>query len=366
MRTIRIGHRLLIKGELSKPYLIAEAGVNHEGSVEKAKLMIEQAAQAGADAIKFQTYKAEKLASRFSPAYWDTSKEPIRTQYELFKKHDQFGRNEFVTLAEYAHSCGIDFLSTPFDFEAVDLLEDLVPAYKVASADITNYPLLRYIASKGKPILLSTGASTISEIYQALDVITEEGNDQVAVLHCVLNYPTSVENANLGMIWHMSRVFPDYVVGYSDHTTPEFSTDILLISWLLGAQVIEKHFTFDKSLPGNDHYHAFDEADFRAFQNRLEFALSVMGNFKKGYLPEEEASRLNARRSLVAARAIKKGKRLRRQDIAIKRPGTGIPPLLLEYVVGAEALRDIKEDEVIGFDAIRFASPKGRGSEYVG
>jgi N-acetylneuraminate synthase len=361
MRTLTIGKRTISRGQFEKPYLVAEAGVNHEGDLDKARLMIQQAAHAGADAVKFQTYKAEKLASKHSPAYWDTTKEPTRTQYELFKKHDQFWRDEFETLADCATECGIDFLSTPFDFEAVDLLEDLVPAYKVASADITNYPLLRHIASKGKPIFLSTGGATISEIYQALEVINQVGNSQVAILHCILNYPTPLENANIGMIHHMMEVFPDYVIGYSDHTLPEVSKEILIVAWLLGAQIIEKHFTFDKSLPGNDHYHAFDEADLKAFVERLALTLTAMGSFKKDYLPEEEKSRLNARRSLVAVRSISKGEKFARRDIAIKRPGTGIPPALLDAVVGSEALRDIAEDEVITYDAIRFLAPRDRG-----
>jgi len=354
MKQIKLGKHIIGSETFSKPYIIAEAGVNHEGDIEKAKLMIKQAANAGADAIKFQTYKAKSLTSKYAPAYWDTTKETTQSQYELFKKYDRFWREEFETLANYAATFGLDFLSTPFDFEAVDILEDLVPAYKVASADITNYPLLKYIASKGKPILLSTGASTISEIYRALEVITEQGNGQVVLLHCVLNYPTPPENANLGMIWHMQRVFPDYIIGYSDHTLPKYSKELLLVAWLLGAQVIEKHFTFDKSLPGNDHYHAFDVEDLKEFVERVNLVLQAMGSFKKHYSPQEEKARLYARRSLVATRLIKRGKRLREGDIAIKRPGTGIPPELLDQVVGATALRDIHPDEVITFDAIRF------------
>ena len=360
MRQVKLGKRIIGGEKPSKPYIIAEAGVNHEGDIEKAKLMIKQAASAGADAIKFQTYKAESLASKYAPAYWDTTKETAQNQYRLFKKYDRFWREEFETLANYAAKFGLDFLSTPFNFEAVDILEDLVPAYKVASADITNYPLLKYIASKGKPILLSTGASTISEIYRALEVITEQGNDQVVLLHCVLNYPTPLENANLGMIWHMKRVFPDYVIGYSDHTLPKYSKELLLVAWLLGAQVIEKHFTFDKTLPGNDHYHAFDENDLRAFTKRVDFILRAMGSFRKSYLPEEEKSRLNARRSLVAKRPIKKGTKITAEDIEIKRPGTGIPPALLDYVIGGTALRDIDEDEVLEFDAVRFSISKNQ------
>jgi N-acetylneuraminate synthase len=158
------------------------------------------------------------------------------------------------------------------------------------------------------------------------------------------------------MIWHMNKVFPDNIIGYSDHALPQHSKEILSTAWLLGAQVIEKHFTFDKSLPGNDHYHAIDEADLIVFQRFLDFSLKTMGSFKKHYLPEEAKSRQNARRSLVAARSIKKGEKLRPEDIEIKRPGTGIPPVLLDLIVGTEALRDIEKDEVIPFDAIKFVS----------
>jgi sialic acid synthase SpsE len=356
MRTLTLGRKAVTKGEISKPYFIAEAGVNHEGDLKNAMLMVEQAARAGADAIKFQTYKAERLASRFSPAYWNTQKEPTRSQFELFEKYDRFGREEFKEIAGHAKECGIDFISTPFDFEAVDFLEELVPAYKIASADITYYSLLRYIAEKGKPILLSTGASTISEIYAALEVIEKAGNDQVVLLHCVLNYPTPLENANLGMIWHMNKVFPDHMIGYSDHTLPQYSKEILLIAWLLGAQVIEKHFTFNKLLPGNDHYHAMDESDLIEFQKSIDFSLKTMGSFRKHYLPDEIQSRQNARRSLVAARSIKKGEHLGLSDIEIKRPGTGISPVLLDLIVGTEALRDIDKDELISLNAIKFSS----------
>jgi N-acetylneuraminate synthase len=156
------------------------------------------------------------------------------------------------------------------------------------------------------------------------------------------------------MIWHMNRVFFDNIIGYSDHTPPEYSKEILFISWLLGAQVIEKHFTFDKSLPGNDHYHAMDETDLIVFQKFLDFSLKTMGSFRKHYLPEEVKSRQNARRSLVAARSIKKGEKLHPEDVEIKRPGTGIPPILLDLIVGTEALRDIDKDELIPFNAIKF------------
>lgn len=345
---IKIGKRILDSDKpLERPYIIAEAGVNHEGDLEKAKLMISQASRAGADAIKFQTYKAEKLASKYSPAYWDTAQEPTRNQYELFKKYDKFWKKEYEELASYARKCGIDFLSTPFDIEAVDFLEPLVPAYKIASADITNIPLLKYVARKGKPIILSTGASSISEIWKAIEVIREEGNDQIILLHCVLNYPTPYENANLGMIADMRKKFSGYIIGYSDHTLP--MKEVLATAWLLGAQVIEKHFTYDKTLPGNDHYHAMDETDLKEFIEYLGFLRKIIGKTEKHYLESEVIARENARRSIVAARDIPKGKVIEEGDITVKRPGKGIPPELFFTVIGSVATRDIKEDEILEY-----------------
>ena len=347
---ITIGNSVIDTSDrFSLPYIIAEVGVNHEGDIEKAKLMIRQAKEAGANAVKFQTYKAGKLASKYSPSYWDTTKEPTKSQYELFSRYDKFGEEEYIELWKYAKEVGIDFMSTPFDFEAVDFLYDLVPAYKVASADITNYPLLRYIAKQGKPILLSTGASTVSEIWKAVEVIREVGNEQIVLLHCVLNYPTKIENANIAMISDMKRIFGDFIIGYSDHTLPDHIEDVLVTAWLLGAQVIEKHFTYDKSLPGNDHYHSMDYRDLKRLIAKLNFMKTILGNERKTFLDTEIPARKNARRSLVAARFIPKGKTIEEDDIAIKRPGVGVPPDLYNVVVGSTATRDIKEDEIIKF-----------------
>jgi N-acetylneuraminate synthase len=347
MKQIKIGDKIITKGKLEKPYLIMEAGVNHEGDIEKAKLMISQAAVAGADAIKFQTYKAEKLASKKSPSYWDRTEEKTASQYELFKKYDSFGIEEYTLLSNYAKTEGIGFLSTPFDFESADILEDLVPAYKIASADITNIPFLKYIARKGKPVILSTGASYVSEIWQAIEAMQSEGNDQIILLHCVLNYPTKYENANLGMIKNMVTVFQDYILGYSDHTLPDHSKDLLTLSWLLGAQVIEKHFTYDKTLPGNDHYHALDHRDLNELISHFCFIESMLGSLKKEPLPEEDVARKNARRSIYAECDIPKGKIIDENDISIKRPAFGIQPSLWEELIGSIALKAIQKDNAI-------------------
>lgn len=347
---------------LSHPYLIAEIGVNYFDIAEQrgisplaaAREMVTEAADADVDAVKFQSYTAEKLASKHSPAYWDTDEESTPTQYELFQKYDAFGEEEFRAVAEHASDHDVAFLSTPFDSDAVDYLEDLVPAYKVASADITNDPLLRHIARKGKPILLSTGASTIGEIDTAVRMIEGESDDEpeIVLLHCVLEYPTSAENANLAMIEHIDAAFPEYVTGYSDHVPPDGSMITLLNSYVRGASVIEKHFTLDKSLPGNDHYHAMDPDDVRTFRRNVELFESTTGQRRKMPLQTESEARANARRSIVANEAIDEGDLIDRSQLSIKRPGTGIEPSLLDVVVGRMARKDIEEDEILTWDHV--------------
>ena len=243
--------------------MIAEAGVNHEFSIETAKRLISEAAEAGANAIKFQTYKASFLASKDSPAYWDLTKEPTKSQFELFSKHDKFWKNEMVELKKYCEVVGIEFMSTPFDIESAKFLNDLMAVYKISSSDITNKPFIEYICGFGKPIILSTGAANLIEIQEAVSWI-EKYSNPLALLHCILNYPTLDENANLGMIKGLKKAFPEKVIGYSDHTLPQ-SMKNLEIATLLGASILEKHFTHDKTLPGNDHYHAMDKVDLKIF-----------------------------------------------------------------------------------------------------
>jgi len=345
-----------------EPYLIAEIGVNHFdiaeergiSPLEAAKEMVRKAANAGVDAVKFQSYSAETLASKQSPAYWDTEEEETESQYELFAEYDDFGAEEFETIASWTDdNHDVDFLSTPFDFHAVEYLEGLVPAYKVASADITNHPLLRAIARTEKPILLSTGASTIGEIDHAVSVIADETPDpDVCLLHCILQYPTDKENANLGMIGHLDEVYPSYPVGYSDHVPPDDGMITLLNAAIRGASVIEKHFTLDKSIEGNDHYHAMGPGDVRTFRDNVALLTETTGKMQKGPIPAEQNSRAYARRSLVAAVDILEGEQIERDKIDIKRPGTGIAPEMLDTVVGRSAREDIFADEILEWDSI--------------
>ena len=251
-----------------RPYVIAEIGVNHEGSLATAKQLIELAHEGGAHAAKFQSYKANTLASKHSPAYWDTTKEATLSQHELFQKYDNFGAAEYIELADHAKKVGIDFVSTPFDDEAVDYLAPIVSFYKIASADITNTPLLRRVARIGKPIVLSTGASTLDEVDGAIETLGVAGATDIALLHCILNYPCENVNAHVRMIGGLQDRYPNHIIGYSDHTVPDAEMTAMSIAYALGAVVLEKHFTHDKSLPGNDHYHAMDVHDLSRFMKR--------------------------------------------------------------------------------------------------
>ena len=335
---------------VNRPYVIAEAGVNHEGNIETAKRLIDEAARGGAHAIKFQTYKAETLASRDSPYYWDITKEPSRNQFELFKKFDKFWKNEYELLKVECDKRGIEFMSTPFDTEAADFLNDMMPVFKISSSDITNFPFIRHIAKFGKPILLSTGASDIGEITEAVDLIRSCGN-KLCLLHCVLNYPTLDENANLGMILDQRRRFPEALPGYSDHTLPG-TMEVLKTATLLGAVVLEKHFTHDKSLPGNDHYHAMDMEDMKYFFRDMDRVFTLIGKFEKQALPSEAEAIKNARRSLVAARSIRKGETITFTDLTWKRPASGISPKHIDDVIGSKATVDIAEDAVLKWEMI--------------
>lgn len=339
------------KREIIRPYIIAEAGVNHEGSMDTAKRLIDEAKKGGADAIKFQTYKAETIASKDSPAYWDMSKEPTESQFKLFKKHDKFWKKEFEELKKYCDQADIEFTSTPFDVEAADFLNDLMEVFKISSSDITNKPFIEYICEFNKPIILSTGASFLHEIEEAVYWVENKGVP-LALLHCVLNYPTDDENAHLGMIRGLKKKFPDHMIGYSDHTMPK-EMKVLEAATLLGSVIIEKHFTHDKTLPGNDHYHAMDVEDLKKLNNKLDEIFTILGDEKVHALESEGKSRDNARRSLVAKRDIREGKVIEYEDLTWKRPASGISPRSIDEVIGKKAVSNIEADEVLKWDRVK-------------
>lgn len=334
--------------EICEPFIIAEAGVNHAGDLDLAKRLIREAKEGGADAIKFQTYKAETIASKNSPSYWDLSKEPTTSQFELFKKFDKFNEYEYEVLFNYCNEIGIEFSSTPFDSKSIDFLDPFLSFYKIASADITNTPFLRQIAKKNKPIILSTGCSTIGEIDQALDILYSNDAIDIILLHCVLNYPTPDNLANLSMLSHLKHSYPNNIIGYSDHTVPDSEMSQLMASFYLGAKIIEKHFTHDKLLEGNDHYHAMDKDDCINFKKRIANAINLMGNSTiKGPLKTEIKSIQNARRSIVTSKEIKKNEFITLDNITYKRPGTGISPLFWDEIIGMKVIHDLPDDHIL-------------------
>ena len=345
MNKIKLGKKFIT--EASLPYIIAEIGVNHECSMTKAKKLIYLAKMGGADAAKFQTYKAHLITSKYAPSYWDTRKEKIKNQLKLFQKYDLFEEKQYKELATYCRKLKIDFLSTPFDDQAVDMLDKLVKFYKISSSDITNFPLLKKIASKKKPIIISTGASSLPEIKIAKNYLEKKGVKKIVIMHCILNYPTQDKDANLNMITSLKKNFPKNIVGYSDHTLPNEDMKNITTAYLLGAKVIEKHFTLNKKLPGNDHYHSMDINDLKIMIKNLNEIKKLIGNKEKTFLNSEKNSRKFARRSLIVKKLIKKGQKIKKSDLICKRPGTGIQPIMLNKVIGKKALYTLAEDHIL-------------------
>lgn len=345
---------------MSKPYIIAEMGVNFYDTakvmgispLDAAKLYIDEAAKVGIDCAKFQSYKANTIVSKNSPAYWDTSKETTKTQYELFQKFDSFGEQEYKELCDYAHFRGMDFTSTPFDYASADYLEDMVDFYKISSSDLSNLPFIKYIGEKGKPVYISVGASYLSEVDEAIRTLKESGCKDIVIFHCVLSYPTDPQNANLRVIQTLKKDFPEVRVGFSDHVAPDDTMMTLATAYLMGAEVIEKHFTLDKTLPGNDHYHAGDPEDFKKAIDNFKLINMIMGNPEKTVLECEKIPRREARRSLVLTRDIKQGEIIRERDLMAKRPGTGIAPGYIDIVVGRKAKMDLAEDTILTWDMV--------------
>lgn len=339
----------------TKPYMIAEMGVNFYDTakamgiapLDAAKLYIDKAAEAGVDCAKFQSYKADTIVSKNSPAYWDLSKEPTKTQHALFLKHDHFGEADYKELCDYTHSKGLDFTSTPFDYASADYLYDMVDFYKISSSDLSNIPFVKHIGSKGKPVYMSVGAAYLSEVDEAVRALKEVGCKNIVIFHCVLSYPTDPKEANLRIVETLKRDFPDVRVGFSDHVAPDDTMMTLAAAYMLGAEVIEKHFTLDKTLPGNDHYHAGDPNDFKKAIANFAWIDTVLGSSEKTVLDCEIVPRREARRSLVLTRDMKAGEVIKAEDLMPKRPGTGISPKFTEIVIGRKVLTDLEEDTVL-------------------
>lgn len=346
MTNILIGNRVVGQGQPS--LVIAEVGVNHNGSIARGLELIEAAAKAGADVIKFQTYKAKQITTKAAPRYWDEKLNDDNggTQYDTFSKLDNMGIDGYRAFKKRCEELNVIFTSTPFNLPDVDVLEEIgVDVYKISSSDITYIQLLKYVASKGKPIILSTGCASIGEIEKAIDVIYNKGNKEIILQHCILQYPCDDENANLVKMQKIQEIFPDIPVGYSDHT---IGIIVPAMSVAMGAVSVEKHFTIDNKLPDSpDHKLSANPDELREMVHMIRTIEKAKGYFHNGYYPAEKAAYLNARKSLVSTCRIQKGTVITEDMLTAKRPGTGIYPEYVEFVIGSTAKVDIEEDMTI-------------------
>jgi len=325
-------------------YIIAEAGVNHNGSFKLACDLVDEAKKAGVDCIKFQTFKSENLVSK-NAAKADYQKETTGegSQIDMLKKLE-LSYDEFLELKDYCEEVGICFLSTPFDFDSIRFLESLdMPFWKIPSGEITNYPYLVTLAKTKKPVILSTGMCEMSEIEAAIKVLRDNGTGDIKLLHCNTEYPTPFEDVNLNAMQTMRDAF-DLEVGYSDHTK---GIEVPVAAVALGAAVIEKHFTLDKNMEGPDHKASLDPKELALMVQGIRNIEKAMGTGVKIPSPSEKKNIAVARKSIVAARDIKKGEVLTDDNITVKRPGSGISPMRWDEVTGRAAIRDFKEDELI-------------------
>lgn len=311
---MKIGNKEIGTG---RTYIIAEAGMNHGGSLERAKELIKAAAEAGADAIKFQTYTADELVCKGTPRFWEFAEDEGRDQHEAYEAIPKLSYEDYAYLMGYCESMGIEFLSTPFSFEAADKLNELgVKAFKIASSDMSTLPFLKHVAKFGKPILLSTGAATMEEVMEAYAVC-----DEVVLMQCTLKYPTEEKDAN----WSVLDNFKNYgLVGVSDHTLGVFPT---LVSIARGADVVEKHFTIDKKLTGNaDHWLSVDPTELKEIVDGARRIEALLGSPYKRVLECEKETRLYDKRSIVSKIDIPADTPITHEMLTFKRPGTGIWP----------------------------------------
>ncbi len=347
MEKLNIEGRLIGPGE--PPYFIAEIGSNHNGDMDLARRLVDAAVEAGADAAKFQSWSKDSLICKAeygrNTEYADKHRH-FGTLEQMCEKY-QFTTDQHREMAAYCREKGITFLSTPFSASEADLLDEQgVPFFKIASMDVNNLPFLEHMGAKGKPIMLSTGMSTVGEVERAVNVLREAGSGPVCVLHCIAVYPPRYEDINLLNIPMLQDVL-DVPVGFSDHSR---GTAIPLASVAVGACVVEKHFTLDKDMKGWDHWVSADPAEMAAIVNEGRNIAVALGSRKRVLSADEQAKRRVFRRSVVAARALPKGTVLTMDDLDFKRPGTGIGPDEAGYVLGRTLVRDLEHDEELGWD----------------
>ncbi len=329
-----------------KTFIIAEAGVNHNGNPKLAKKLIEKAKESGADAVKFQTYNTKNLVSKFAQlAEYQKKFTNIKTQYELLRKLE-LSKKDFINLKKYCDKRKIKFISSPFDLESAKFLFDLgLEIFKIPSGEITNYLLLKKIGSYNKKVILSTGMADLGEIEDAIDLLIESGmkRENIALLHCTTEYPAPLEEVNLKAILTLKEAFK-LEVGYSDHT---LGIEIPIAAVSIGATIIEKHFTLDKNLPGPDHKASLEPKELKEMIIAIRNVEKAMGNGMKKPTPAEIKNREIVRKSIVAKKKIKKGEIFTEENLSTKRPGIGISPMKWKEIIEKTASRDYEEDEVI-------------------
>ena len=304
--------------------------------MDTAKKMIDSAYNAGADAIKFQTYKSENFLSESS-------------EYFNFFKNVELSYNDFKVLKDYSDNLGITFLSTPFDFQSADFLEEIgVSAFKIASSDLTNTPLIEHIAKMNLPMIISTGLGTFNEIDESIKICTSVGNEKIAILHCVADYPANPEETNLDALVSMKNKY-EFPIGYSDNGESEIVDEVAVS---LGADIIEKHFTLDKKMSGPDHSFSILPNDMKQLIEKFRLIKKIKGNGNKSPNESEINNKIAIRKSITCSKFIKNGENFSLENIAIKRPGNGIEPKFLREIIGKKANHDIEKDEQIKWDYI--------------
>lgn len=334
--------------------IIAEIGVNHNGDPGLAREMVDVAADAGVDAVKFQTYVTERLVtqSAYKARYQRERTGTLPSQFEMLKNLE-LPINALTHLQQYCAVRGVGFLSTPYDVSSIELLDEMdVGAFKVASTDTNNIPFLRTIARTGRPVILSTGMSQLADVEAAVRALRDDGGgDQFALLHCVSEYPAPVGELNLRAMATLRKAFR-CVVGFSDHTA-----GIGAAPWAvaMGAQIVEKHFTLDRQLQGPDHRSSVEPDELQELVNTIRAVESAMGDGVKRPTPSEEANIVAMRKSVVVRHRVAAGQTLKRDDLACKRPGSGLPPIWLDRFVGRIAARDLQADELLDLAAVRWS-----------
>lgn len=331
--------------ETMSAFIIAEAGVNHNGSLELAKKLVDAAKDAGADCVKFQTFISKNIVSKnaVKAEYQKQQTEPEESQQDMLKKLE-LSFDEFVELNEYCKSKSIEFMSTAFDFDSIDFLDSLeMGTWKIPSGDITNLPYLIKIAKLNKPVILSTGMSTMEDIRSAIKALKENGATELTVLHCTTEYPTPFEDVNLRAMDTIKEEF-GVKVGYSDHTK---GIEVPIAAVALGATVIEKHFTLDKTMEGPDHKASLEPNELKAMVDSIRHIEMALGNGIKQPAESEKKNMAIARKSIIASKDIKAGEIFTEENLTVKRPGDGISPMRWFDIIGKLAPRDFEEDELI-------------------